>query len=203
MIPQDNSSLFSELSAIAYDAALLSKGILLNSSIEFEKVLTQHGDKKLKELYEQTKSISNQISNLRQNAKSDADLQKILTLSQKNQTLQLQLYKQCAEFADFTNYISYNWKDVQKLLATTDIAIEFAAIKTGVLDTEKFMEAIILTKDSKTPVAIPICTLAEAKEMLDDDHIYDSSDNLVWGKIRKYLSERNEYFSQPMTFLII
>lgn len=46
MIPQDNSALFSELSAIAYDAALLSKGILLNSSIEFEKVLTQHGDKK-------------------------------------------------------------------------------------------------------------------------------------------------------------
>lgn len=194
MIPQDNSSLFSELSAIAYDAALLSKGILLNSSIEFEKVLTHHGDKKLKELYEQTKSISNQISNLRQNAKSDADLQKILTLSQKNQTLQLQLYKQCAEFADFTNYISYNWKDVQKLLATTDIAIEFAAIKTGVLDTENFMEAIILTKDSKTPVAIPICTLAEAKEMLDDDHIYDSSDNLVWGKIRKYLSGKKRIF---------
>ena len=194
MIPQDNSALFSELSAIAYDAALLSKGILLNSSIEFEKVLTQHGDKKLKELYEQTKSISNQISNLRQNAKSDADLQKILTLSQKNQTLQLQLYKQCAEFADFTNYISYNWKDVQKQLTTTDIAIEFAAIKTGILDSENFMGAIILTKDSKTPVTIPICTLAEAKEMLDDDHIYDSSDNLVWGKIRKYLSGKKRIF---------
>ena len=29
-----------------------------------------------------------------------------------------------------------NWKDVQKLLATTDIAIEFAAIKTGVLDND-------------------------------------------------------------------
>lgn len=85
----------------------------------------------MKELYEQIKSISNEISNLRKNknAKSDADLQKILTLSQKNQTLQLQLYKQCAEFADFTNYISYNWKDVQKQLSATDIAIEFTAIK--------------------------------------------------------------------------
>lgn len=103
----------------------------MNSSIEFEKVIAQHGDKKLKELYEQIKSISNEISNLRKNknAKSDADLQKILTLSQKNQTLQLQLYKQCAEFADFTNYISYNWKDVQKQLSATDIAIEFTAIK--------------------------------------------------------------------------
>ena len=194
MIPQDNSALFSELSAIAYDAALLSKGILLNSSIEFEKVLTQHGDKKLKELYEQTKSISNQISNLRQNAKSDADLQKILTLSQKNQTLQLQLYKQCAEFADFTNYISYNWKDVQKQLSATDIAIEFTAIKTGVLDNENIMEAIILTKDAKTPITIPICTLAEGKKMLADDYVYDSSDNLVWGKIRDYLSGKKRLF---------
>lgn len=194
MIPQDNSALFSELSAIAYDAALLSKGILLNSSIEFEKVLTQHGDKKLKELYEQTKSISNQISNLRQNAKSDADLQKILTLSQKNQTLQLQLYKQCAEFADFTNYISYNWKDVQKHLSATDIAIEFTAIKAGVLDNENFMEAIILTKNAKTPITIPICTLAEGKKMLADDYVYDSSDNLVWGKIRDYLSGKKRLF---------
>lgn len=194
MIPQDNSALFSELSAIAYDAALLSKGILLNTSIEFEKVLTQHGDKKLKELYEQTKSISNQISNLRQNAKSDAELQKILTLSQKNQTLQLQLYKQCAEFADFTNYISYNWKDVQKQLSATDIAIEFTAIKTGVLDNENIMEAIILTKDAKTPITIPICTLAEGKKMLADDYVYDSSDNLVWGKIRDYLSGKKRLF---------
>ena len=197
IIPQDKSGLYSEFSAIAYDAVLLSKGILLNSSIEFEKVIAQHGDKKLKELYEQIKSISNEISNLRKNAKSaksDADLQKILTLSQKNQTLQLQLYKQCAEFADFTNYISYNWKDVQKQLSATDIAIEFTAIKTGVLDNENIMEAIILTKDAKTPITIPICTLAEAKEMLDDDHIYDSSDNLVWGKIRKYLSGKKRIF---------
>lgn len=194
MIPQDNSALFSELSAIAYDAALLSKGILLNSSIEFEKVLTQHGDKKLKELYEQTKSISNQISNLRQNAKSDADLQKILTLSQKNQTLQLQLYKQCAEFADFTNYISYNWKDVQKHLSATDIAIEFTAIKAGVSDNENLMEAIILTKDAKTPITIPIFTLEEGKKMLTDDYVYDSSDNLVWGKIRNYLSGKKRLF---------
>ena len=196
IIPQDKSGLYSEFSAIAYDAVLLSKGILLNSSIEFEKVIAQHGDKKLKELYEQIKSISNEISNLRKNknAKSDADLQKILTLSQKNQTLQLQLYKQCAEFADFTNYISYNWKDVQKQLSATDIAIEFTAIKTGVLDNENIMEAIILTKDAKTPITIPICTLAEGKKMLADDYVYDSSDNLVWGKIRDYLSGKKRLF---------
>lgn len=194
IIPQDKYGLYSEFSAIAYDAVLLSKGILLNSSIEFEKVIAQHGDKKLKELYEQIKSISNEISNLRKNAKSDADLQKILTLSQKNQTLQLQLYKQCAEFADFTNYISYNWKDVQKQLSATDIAIEFTAIKAGVLDNENFMEAIILTKDAKTPITIPICTLAEGKKMLADDYVYDSSDNLVWGKIRNYLSGKKRLF---------
>lgn len=79
-------------------------------------------------------------------------------------------------------------------MTATDIAIEFVAIKTGVLDNENFMEAIILIKDSKTPVTIPICTLAEAKEMLDDDHIYDSSDNLVWDKIRKYLSGKKRLF---------
>lgn len=194
VIPQNNTALYSELSAIAYDAALLSKGILLNSSIEFEKVIAQHGDKKLKELYEQTKSISNEISNLRQNAKSDADLQKILTLSQKNQTLQLQLYKQCAEFADFTNYISYNWQDVQKQLSATDIAIEFAATKIGVMDDENIMEAIILTNDGSSPVTIPICTLDEAKKIFADDKVYDLSNNIVWGKIRNYLSGKKRIF---------
>lgn len=201
MIPQTDATLYSDLSAIAYDAALLSKGILLNSSIEFEKVVAQHGDKKLKSLYDQTKSISNEISNLRQNAKSDVDLQKILTLTRKNQTLQLQLYKQCAEFADFTNYISYNWKNVQNQLTATDVAVEFAAVKTGALDDENIMEAMVLTKDAKAPVAIPICTLEEAKKMLADEKLCDSANQLVWGKLRNYLSGKKRlYFSADDLF---
>ena len=83
---------------------------------------------------------------------------------------------------------------MQKQLSATDIAIEFTAIKTGVLDNENIMEAIILTKDAKTPITIPICTLAEGKKMLADDYVYDSSDNLVWGKIRDYLSGKKRLF---------
>ncbi len=188
------ADLYTDLSAVIYDAALLSKGILLNSSIEFEKIVAQYGDKKLKQLYEQTKAVSSEISNLRQNAKSDADLQQILALTQKGQALQLQLYKQCAEFADFTNYISYNWQDVQKQLTATDVAIEFVAVKPSVFDDENVMEAIVLTSGSKAPVAVPVCTLKEAKAMLADEKLYESAANPVWGKIKDYVSGKKRLF---------
>lgn len=201
VMPQNNASLFADLSSVAYDVELLSKGILLNSSIEFEKILAHQGDKKLKSLYEQTKALTSQIADLRQNAKSDADVQKILSLTQKNQSLQLQLYKSCSEFADFTDYISYGWKDVQKKLSSKDVAVEFAAIKTGVLDDENVMMAIVLTSDTKTPIAIPVCTMAEAKKMQIDERLYEESGNLVWGKIKSYLSGKQRlYFSADGTF---
>ena len=54
-MPMGNEKLLPGLAALLYDTELLSKGILLRSSIEFSKLLEEKGDAKLKALYDETK----------------------------------------------------------------------------------------------------------------------------------------------------
>ena len=192
-LPVENEDLLGDLSALVYDAALLSKGILLNSSIEFEKVLAEQDDDQLKAIYTQIKSNNEELEWLRVNAATDADLERILQLSQQNQTLQLQLYKGCKELADFTDYISYTWKDVQNTLNATDIAVEFLSIEISPFDKENYMVALVLTKDMPQPQALPICTLSDVKVMLKYEQLYEV-DNLVWGSLSQLLEGKKRIF---------
>lgn len=155
-IPEGNPQWTNDIAALIYDAALLSKGILLNSSIEFEKVLAEKGDDNLKGIYEQTKANLAQLEYLREHAVSNADLENILRLTEENKSLQLQLYRGCKELSDFTDYISYDWKAVQQALQPTDVAIEFVSINPVISNVDDITVAIVLTKDMKAPVAITI-----------------------------------------------
>lgn len=202
-LPVGNEQLMSDLSALAYDCLLLSKGILLNSSIEFEKVIASSGNEELKEEYAKTKKNIEKIKQLRLSASTDADLQEILQLQQKNQQLQLALYRDCAELADFTDYIGYDWKAVQSKLTDDDVAIEFSAIQNGPFDADNYMVAVVLTKDMAMPIALPVCTFVDLKVMKKDSLIYDSQlvGNIIWGRLSKYIeNKRNIYFSADGDF---
>lgn len=194
MNAEEKKNLLNDMTALAYDAELLSKGILLNSSIEFEKVLREKGDPELIKSYQQTQANEKEIQSLKAHLQTDADLERILLLNQQNQKLNLQLYKGCAEYADFTNYISYSWKDVQQKLLPTDIAIEFATINDGVLDEDHHIVALVLTADMKTPVLVNICNQKEAKEMTENDDIYESSTSEIWQKLATYLEGKQRLF---------
>lgn len=192
-MPDGNAPLRDSLNAIAYDAELLSKGILLNSSIEFEKLLADSGDKGLNDTYAKTRDISAQIQKLRQNADA-ASRERILALERQNKAMQLQLYKRCSEFADFTDYIAYNWRDVQKRLGSADVAVEFATIKSELFDAENTIMALVLTPGMQHPAALPVCTVAQAQAMESDSLLFAPSNDAVWGKLAGYLSGKRRLF---------
>lgn len=196
-LPVGNEQVLDSLCALLYDVALLSKGILLNSSIEFEKVIATYGNAELKALYEQTKANTAEIERLRATASSETNLERILRLTEQNQALQLQLYKGCSEIADFTNYISYNWKDVKNALGADDIAIEFLAIRVGPNNNENYMVAIVLTQDSPTPVIVPICNLTEVQVMSEFEQLYDLDIDLIWGAMKPLLNGKRRIFFSP------
>lgn len=193
-LPQGNEQLMDDMASLVYDSELLSKGILLNSSIEFEKVLQAKKDKNLIDVYNLIKKNEEEIQRLRQNAETDLDLERLLGLMEQNQELQLQLYKDCSEFADFTDYISYNWVDVQQAMNESDVAIEFAAIGSDALDEYNYMAALVVTKEMISPVAIPICNMSEAKAMGNLEQLFEQKDNLIWGKLDTYLKGKQRIF---------
>ena len=127
----------------------------------------------------------------------------MLQLQQQNQKRQLALYRDCAEIADFTDYIGYDWKAVQQRLTKDDVAIEFAAINTGPFDEYNQMVALVLTRDMPSPIALPICTFADLNIMKKDSLIYATPmvGNVVWGQLSKYIKDkRNVYFSADGDF---
>ncbi len=202
LLPEEHFGLLEELSAMTYDALLLSKGILLNSSIAFENVLSESGDNHLQNIYRQTRQNEEEIARLRESATTENDLEQILSLTRQNQTLQLELYKGCAEYADFTDYIAYNWQDVQKALREDDVAVEFTSIKTGPLDEYNYMVALVITKES-APAAIGICDLKTAKILEKISGLYDNADagSMVWEPMAAYIQGKNRlYFSADGVF---
>ena len=154
MLPDSLKKYRGNLASIMYDAALLSKGILLNSSIEFEKLLNIKGDSHLTETYRKSRANKNEIEQLRQEASSNEDIDRILKLTQENQKLQTLLNDGLQEMEDFTRYISYSWKDVQDNLKADDVSIEFATINLDMGETPSHMVALMLTKDMKQPEAV-------------------------------------------------
>jgi len=146
-----------EWSALAYDVALLSKGILLNSSIEFEKVLAAQEDGRYKRIYEQSLANDAEIKRLRGSASNDADLEKIVQMTQETQALQRDLYRGCSEYADFTDYISYDWHDVKAQLQPKDVAIEFLTLSSDI-GIHETMVALVLTPQMEHPKAVCLWT---------------------------------------------
>ena len=153
-LPDSQQQYRDDLASLMYDAELLSKGILLKSAIEFEKLLDNQNDNRLKDIYRQSKANRSEIERLRREAGSAEDMEKILKLTQENQRLQTQLNQSSHEMNDFTHYISYSWKDVHAQLKDGDVSIEFAAVKLGLDDTDSHMVALLLSKDMVQPTAM-------------------------------------------------
>ena len=180
-----------------YDMELISKGIMLNSVIEFEKVLELNGDKKLLSIYDKVKQNQQLLDEL-QSEISDDNLQKVLTIKQANASLQQQLMEGCAAYRDYTQYLSHTWRDVQAKLGKNDIAIEFTTVPLSPLDKDNYILALILASTGEPTMSV-ISTRAILKNMKEKEDLYDNSQyyNLIWGFMQEHLIGRQRIFFAP------
>lgn len=180
-----------------YDMELISKGIMLNSVIEFEKVLGSYGDKKLLEIYSAIKENTRQIDEL-QAVVSDDNIQKVLELKQTNTSLQNQLMTGCSAYSDYTKYLSFTWQDIQAELGKNDIAIEFTTVPLSPLDKDNYILALILASSGEPRMEV-ISTKEVIKNMVGRDDLYDNSQyyDLFWGFMKKHLIGKERVYFAP------
>lgn len=199
LLPDSLMQYRGDLAALMYDAELLSKGILLNSSIEFEKLLNNKNDSLLTGFYRKWKENKSEIERLRQEASSDEDLENILKLTQENQRLQTQLNNGLQEMDDFTRYISYDWKNVQDNLKDGDISIEFAKVNLDMGDTPSHMVALLLTKDMTQPTSVVLLDekILKYSDLLQQDSVMFTKPDvgeMIWGRLASYLQGKKRIF---------
>ena len=199
LLPDSLAQYRGNLAALMYDAALLSKGILLNSSIEFEKLLNNKNDSRLTELYRKLKANKSEIERLRKEATTDADLEKIVKLTQESQRLQTELNQGFDVMDDFTRYISYDWKDVRDNLKDGDISIEFAKVNLDMGDTPSHMVALLLTKDMTQPTSVVLMDekILKYSNLLQQDSVMFTKPDvgeMIWGRLASYLQGKKRIF---------
>lgn len=187
---------YKTIASLAYDAQLLSKGILLNSYIEFEKVLRSTGDKELSDIYEQIKKNKKQITEI---AEKGDNSELLLSLKQTNDALEITLSEKCAEYRDYTDYLNYTWQDVQKKLGKKDVAIEFAEIKNELLEQDNTVTALLITHDCDSPYIIPVCKREELEYAAKEQGIYEDRNFgiLFWNSITPYLKHKERIYFSP------
>ena len=196
MLPEGSEEQFTRTAAMIYDAELLLKGMLLNSTIEFESTLREHADPSLLSKYMQTKENEAEIVSLRASATTEKDLKTILRLTDKNRELQMEIYQKCAEYKDYTEYISYSWLDVKNALKPGDLAVEFSILRTSPLKSDAVIAALLLDKDLMYPMVVPICGLLDAEKLSAFDGLFDQSwpGEIIWGNMRTLLEGKKRIF---------
>lgn len=196
MIPEGYAEQFTRTAAMVYDAELLLKGMLLNSTIEFESTLRAHADPTLAVKYRQTKDNEAEIVRLRNNVSTEEDLEAILRLTEANRELQMEIYQKCAEYKDYTEYISYSWQDVKSALKPGDLAVEFSILRTSPLKSDAVIAAFLLDSSLVSPLVVPICGLPDAEQMSIYAGLFDEAwpGEIVWGNMRTLLEGKKRVF---------
>lgn len=171
------------LTSACYDAALLSKGVLLAATNKTSDLILNSGDQSLVDSYSLYLSLKGKKE---KNVDEFFELQALNDVFIKYQKEHKNAYKD-----DFR----IGWKTVQKKLIDSDLAIEFICVRQD--DGSHEYAALTLKKSYSAPHYVKMCLDEEISEIAQDK-IYVSSDlyNLVWKPLEAEMEGvENIYFS--------
>lgn len=194
-----------KLMRIAYDGALFSKGILLNSDIEMSRLLLESGDTTVVSLYEQMRANRNIVSKQREDIamKSTSMNDSIKTfamqyadsLERVADMQERELVERSKVYGDYTRNLAIDWQDVKRHLNAGDIAIEF--LEVPVTNDSIVYAALTLRQDYDFPHFIKLFSKHELSDL--NESLYFSSPilyNMIWQPLSSELEGvENVYFS--------
>lgn len=183
----------------AYNALLLSKGLLLSTEQEVSKLLQNSNDKKGLDLYRRLQNMRQRLNNLQINNMA-ATRSEVDSLREAIRRGERDLMAISSEYGDYTQSLRYTWMDVKKTLENQDVAIEF----TDFYDKEgsNLYVALVLKKDMEYPQLVQLFDYSELN--LLDSHGYYTSDslyNLVWKPLEQFLTKDSKVFFSPQGVL--
>lgn len=191
---------------LSYNSLLFSKGVILASDIEFDKVIRESGDTVLLEKFEElrtTRAILNTYYNKPIAERPEGEVER---LEARAEVLEKDLLDGSKEYADFTRRLEIEWQDVQAALGDKDVAIEILAADEHIdEDTPPYYAALVLRKGWDAPKFVELCGAEELQTYFDSDNglamMYREANSrklydLIWGKLAEHINEGdNVYFS--------
>lgn len=164
-----------QLNEIAYNSILLSKGLMLESDIDFESRILRSGDETILSKYREWK------------AESAAG-------SERTQVLERELVRLVGPGGD-NEAFRYTWQDVKSNLKPGEYAVEFRAYSDFGLN--QYL-AYIIGEDYQYPKLVELCKEGELQSIGSGDNFdFTGLSRLVWSKIGDIIPEGATLYFSP------
>ena len=185
---------YESLISNAYNATLLSKGILLSTEMELSNILQESGDDEVTELYNELRTTHLMLNKLYEKPVAERHIDTD-SLERVANAIERDLVERSKEFGDFTRNMTISWQDVQSKLKQKDLAVEFVSFP--VLNDSIIYAAYVINPQMETPEMV---SLFEAKDLskIEVGNYYNSTElsKLVWNNLDPYLQDaENVYFA--------
>ena len=148
-----------------YNAQLFTKGILLNSEIDFRRLLQQSADKTVISQYDELQSLRAELQQCYE-AKAGEGKSRIPDLQRRIAKLEYAIVRQCKAYGDFTQNLSLTADSVLRAMLPGEAAVEFleADITYGGKPDRLYL-ALILRPEWKAPKACRLFFRSEMEEL--------------------------------------
>lgn len=183
-----------EGNALAYDAALFYKGMLLNSEKEFKNAIAESKDEILINKYQEYTGHLSLLEKLYSFGGSKHNVDSLTTIIQDEEHF---LSQKVTHFNRQCKGSYYSWKEIKGQLNKKDVAIEILSYRS--LDgKDTYYDGYIVKGDSDAPQLIYLFSENDLKELITDSVNYEGLSIILWGneKIQDALKGiQNIYFS--------
>lgn len=163
-----------------YDKQLLTKGLLLSSAVELERIMHESNDTAIVRLFGELRTIRLALDGLYAQPADVQDREQIESLNRQAETLEQDLLARSQAYGNLTRSLTYHWQDVQRTLKDNEIAIEFA--KAGQGDDAQYV-ALVLRKGWTEPKSVNIGKQADYAEYIQKRfraYEYEELGNAIW-----------------------
>lgn len=195
-LPQNTPDLYARLSTLIFEGQLMSKGILLSSNIEFDKIISRYGTGEMKEQYEVVKAGIAEIERMKENHMPAED---ILRRTRETDALQLSLARESAKYGIYTDFLNITSADIAAALGSEDVAIEFVTLPAGILPDEHMIAAVLISSEFPSGITIPIMPVGQMKSIINDKQKFgnDMYAAAVWSGILQFAQGKKRVFFAP------
>lgn len=163
----------------AYETTLFTKGILLNSEIDFKELLHNTSNKKLIEKYNKLLELNAQIEQL-YNAATYDSTSKAKKIQLDASILEREIMRECKEFGDFTDNMTIQLDAISKSLGDEDVAMELVDVESE--NGMRVFLAIYLRKGWDSPRMVYLFNSNELKSFETEDRSFFQMLNTAAGQ---------------------
>lgn len=168
---------------LQYDKQLLTKGLLLSSAVELERIMHEANDADIERLFGELRTIRLELDGLYAQPADAQNRAQIEQLNRQAESAEQELLNRSQAYGNLTRSLTYHWQDVQKTLKENEIAVEFA--KAGKGDDAQFV-ALVLRKGWSAPKCVNIGKQKDYAEYIEKRfraYEYEELGNAVWHEV--------------------